>query len=734
MSDNQRELSEILQPEEEGGALDLRRYLQVLRKHMWLIAAVVAVGVTAMLLYTMRQEKVYQATASVVIDPQPPQVFGSSVQEVITLGTGSYWSNQEYYNTQVAILDNFDLAKLTVVRNNLEDNRKLLPRPEDDTSSKEERIDQASAALDAALSAAQTTDSRIVNIKIRHTDRDLAVELANMHVNTYFAYTRGLRSNGTGKVSQFLASELDMAEKELRDSEEKLYNFKKESDIISVSLQDKQNIIAQDIVRYTSALSDTRIKRMELESARTRAKKLSGEDILESPIFVLASNTATVEALKGQYATDKQRLAEISEEFGPKHPGYKNQQQKVSELYASIKKEARLAMRELDERYQVALANERKFKAEIERLKQEAFELGPKAMEYNRLARKQKSDEENYNLMLGRLRTSDLSGRNKEINIRSHAVARHATLVYPRLKVNLVMAFALSLLLGVGLAFLLDILDRTIKTAEDVEAAIGAPLLGIIPVVEQGSADPIEALREHDLYVFNNPTSRPAECCRSIRTNILFSSADRATKTITISSAQPREGKTTSTIYLGTTMAQSGQKVLLIDSDMRRPRLHKALGASRTIGLTTLLLGEASIDDVIKTTDIPNLYVLPCGPQPPNPAELLLTNRFKEILGELEKRFDRVLLDSPPLLAVTDGVVLARLSDGVVLVTHAGKTLTEDGKQCARLLRDVDATVLGVILNDLDVSDRRYGYGYYRYQGYGYGEDAAPAQAESSKA
>jgi capsular exopolysaccharide synthesis family protein len=302
------------------------------------------------------------------------------------------------------------------------------------------------------------------------------------------------------------------------------------------------------------------------------------------------------------------------------------------------------------------------------------------------------------------------------------------------MKLNIALAVVLSLLVGVGLAFLLDFLDRTIKTTEDVEASIGAPLLGVIPVVEHAAgADPVAALREQDLYVFHNPKSRPAECCRSIRTNILFSSADRPMKKITISSPQPREGKTTSTIYLGTTMAQSGQKVLLIDSDMRRPRLHKALGVSRTIGLTTVILGEATLDDVIKTTDIPNLYVLPCGPQPPNPAELLLTNRFKELLGELEQRFDRILLDSPPLLAVTDGVVLARLSDGVVLVTHAGKTLTEDGRQCARLLRDVDATILGVILNDLDVTDRRYGYGYYRYyHSYGYGDE--PAEAESSKA
>jgi capsular exopolysaccharide synthesis family protein len=198
-------------------------------------------------------------------------------------------------------------------------------------------------------------------------------------------------------------------------------------------------------------------------------------------------------------------------------------------------------------------------------------------------------------------------------------------------------------------------------------------------------------------------------------------------KTLTISSPRPREGKTTSTIYIGTTMAQSGQRVLLVDTDLRRPRLHKSLGLSRQQGLTNLILGEVEIESVIKTTDIPNLYVLPCGPLPPNPAELLLTKRFHDLIRELEKRYDYILLDSPPLLAVTDGVVLSRLSDGVLLIAQAGKTAIDDARQAAQQLRDVDAPVLGIILNDMDLSDRRYGYYYYQY---GYGEKLGSPEAE----
>jgi capsular exopolysaccharide synthesis family protein len=286
-------------------------------------------------------------------------------------------------------------------------------------------------------------------------------------------------------------------------------------------------------------------------------------------------------------------------------------------------------------------------------------------------------------MLRGRLRTSEQEGRNEQTNVDEHEYSRGAYLVYPRMKVNVFLAFMATLLLGVGVAFFLDYLDRTIKTAEDVERLVGAPLLGIIPIVtEVPTGDDPKAQKDRDLYVFRNPTSQAAECCRSIRTNILFSAADRPMKTITVSSPRPREGKTTSTIYTGTIMAQSGQRVLLVDTDLRRPRLHKSLGVSKNRGLTNLILGDATVDDVIKSTDIPNLYVLPCGPQPPNPAELLLTNRFKQVLAELESKFDRILLDSPPVLAVTDAVVLGP----AVVGRDADRPGRQDAARRCRLL------------------------------------------------
>ncbi len=721
--------------EPEALSASLRRYLEVLRKRVWVVIACVAVGVTGSVLYTMRLPKIYQATATIVVNPQAPRVFGNQVDEVFELGTGSYWSNQEYYNTQLDIITSFPLARETVQKKVGEVTfvDKLAPKARHPQLSDGERLELAADLLKSKLSASQAKESRIVSISVNDVDGALAQALANEHVKSYLGYMRGKRVKGTDKVSKFLATEGDAAEADLRAAEEALYEFRRSHDILSVSLEDKQSILASDITRYSSALGDARVKRTELGSQLKKAQSLKGEEVIESPVFALVGSSEAYDTLKNQYQLEKQKLDEIKSLWGPKSDNYTQQQRKVDQIYAGLQGEARRAVRELEVRHSAAIATESALNGELERLKKEAIALGPLAIEYNRLARQQKAAEDNATMLRGRLRTSEQEGRNEQTNVDEHEYSRGAYLVYPRMKVNVFLAFMATLLLGVGLAFFLDYLDRTIKTAEDVERLVGAPLLGIIPIVtEVPTGDDPKAQKDRDLYVFRNPTSQAAECCRSIRTNILFSAADRPMKTITVSSPRPREGKTTSTIYTGTIMAQSGQRVLLVDTDLRRPRLHKSLGVSKNRGLTNLILGDATIDDVIKSTDIPNLYVLPCGPQPPNPAELLLTNRFKQVLAELESKFDRILLDSPPVLAVTDAVVLARLSSGVMLIAQAGKTLLDDVAYSARQFRDVDAPILGVILNDMDITDRRYGGYYYAYGGYGEHAPSKSAEAEAS--
>jgi polysaccharide biosynthesis transport protein len=247
-----------------------------------------------------------------------------------------------------------------------------------------------------------------------------------------------------------------------------------------------------------------------------------------------------------------------------------------------------------------------------------------------------------------------------------------------------------------------------------VEQRVGVPFLGLVPMIPE----PKEA-GTRDLYVHHHPKSSIAECCRAIRTNVLFMSPERPLKTILVTSTAPQEGKSTSVINLGISMAQSGNRVVLVDTDMRRPRLHKAFQIPNDVGVSTIVVGEGTLDGAIKNTDVPGLFVVPCGPVPPNPAELLHTQAFAKLLEDLGKRFDRIILDSPPIHPVADAIVLATQAEGVVLILKAGLTNRTLAKRAVRALRDVKAKVYGAILNSVDLEDPKYGGYYADYRRYG---------------
>jgi capsular exopolysaccharide synthesis family protein len=343
--------------------------------------------------------------------------------------------------------------------------------------------------------------------------------------------------------------------------------------------------------------------------------------------------------------------------------------------------------------------------------------------------REKKDIEDQYNILRARLSATQMTGSMSSIISNVRPLDKAATPlkpVSPSMRTNVAIAGIFALLLGLALVVLTVFLDRSIKSPVDASQSAGVPVLGIIPMLAGTEASDD---RHRDLYVHDNPTSATAECCRSIRTNIMLSAADRKARTIVVSSANPREGKTTTVMYLGTTIAQSGdgERVLLIDTDMRRPRLHASTGISRERGLANLILGEDDYDGVIKPTEIPNLFILPCGPLPPNPAELLMTRRFETVLAELGKRFSRIILDSPPL-PYTDAVVLSKRTDGVILVARAGKTLRDDLKRSAKQIRRVDGAILGVIVNEFN--DHQGGaYYYYSYYGSGRPDEKRPSEA-----
>ncbi len=294
--------------------------------------------------------------------------------------------------------------------------------------------------------------------------------------------------------------------------------------------------------------------------------------------------------------------------------------------------------------------------------------------------------------------------------------------VRPDVPRSLTLAIVFGLLAGVGLALGAEYLDRSLATQEEVEEKLGVTFLGIVPRIEQADGEVAE------LAVHRHPSCAAAECLRSLRTNLVFMSPDRPLRTILVTSSGPGEGKTTTAISLALTMAASGTRVVLVDADMRRPRVHRIFGSSNQAGLSSAVVGESRLADVVKTTEVPNLSVVPCGPVPPNSAELLHTSAFERLLGEIAAAFDLVIVDSPPVGVVADAAIMATHVDGTLLVVKAGRTSRDLARRAVRQLRDVKANVLGAVLNDLDLQDQRYGqYAYYYRYGYNRGEQGPAA-------
>jgi capsular exopolysaccharide synthesis family protein len=703
--------------EEQVLQIDFRRYLMALRKYVWLLAALVVMAVAGAVVYTTRQTPIYQATASVQVEPKLPDL----------LGTGDMFNvagaSAEYYKQQKQVLSSFTLIEKTIDQNDLIP--KLLTEAERKDLSHDDQLDLATRRLQTDLLVRYPEADRIFYVSVKSASPEDAKLIADAHVSTYESYAKGLLQLNSNTASEALQAEFTEAETKLRAAEQKIYDFQAKNDMVAVTIEAQQSLVQGNILAFTTKLNDARSDEIKLAAKIAEMKREENEDVLSNPIIMMGDNPS-YETLRTQYYTEKIHLIELEKDLGPKNPDYVVQKSKVDLLYSALQGELKILLRGTKDLYSAQLATNAGLAAEVEKYKQEAKKLSPLIAIYNELVREKKEFDDKYNILRARLSSMQMTGSLSSIisNVRGLDKAQLPVKpVSPNMRTNVSLAAVFALVVGIGIIFLLVFLDRSIKSATDATMSAGAPVLGVIPQLTSADLDGASDDRARDMYVHEHPKSSVAESCRSLRTNILFSAADRELKTIVVCSANQREGKTTNVIYLGTTMAQSGQRTLLIDTDMRRPRLHKSTGVAQSPGLSNLLIGDDDYDALIKPTEVANLFVLPCGPTPPNPAELLLTKRFETVLAELAKRFDRVILDSPPIQPVTDAIVLSKRVDGVVLVVRASKTMRDELRRSAKMVRDVGGSIVGVIVNELDTRDRShgYGYGYGRYGAY-YGD------------
>jgi len=721
---------EDMRQEDQEPQIDLRDYWNVILKRRWTVLAFFVVVVTLVTIFTLRQTKIYEAQASVVIEPYAPQVLGN-VREVYNMGAGSYWSNKEYYETQYHVITSRTVAQKVVQQLRLEGNKEFLgidKLPEAERKKYlEEPVDYADMVR-SMIEVEPVKDSRTALIKARHRYPKWAQRLANASVNAYIDYNRQVRRKVTQDAAGWLASQATELKTRMEDAEFQLYQFKKDNRILSVSLEDRQNITSQRLQDLNQTLNRVQAERIALQAKRKQILDIKLNKLPLDSVDKVIGNRL-IQQLKESYVKLKEEKTELSSKYLPEHPKYKVVENKLKLVRNNIDREIDNVLASLEAEYNAKQDSEESLRKELAKAKGEAQEINKKELAYNRLKRISDNYSTLYQHVLKRQKEATLAAHQETNNVyKLDSSIEPQVPVYPRVKLNILLAAVVGLLGGIGLAFFLEYLDNTVKNQEDVERYLKVPFLGIVPSIKlDPHVEEGESTSRRDNYLVSHPKSSVAECCRTVRTNILFMSPEKPTRRILVTSAGPQEGKSTVVINLGVTMAQSGSRVALIDTDMRRPRLHKSFGIKRGAGLTTTILGEAEPDEVIQQTDVPGLDVVPCGPIPPNPTELFHTERFSQIVQYLDDSYDRIIFDSPPVLMVADPLILSRMMDGTILVIKGGHTSRDMVQRGIRQLEDVKARILGTVINDLDLEHREYGYYYYRQYGYYYGEKEGDA-------
>lgn len=726
---------------EDGGGLDVREYLQVLWTYKWLILGVTVVVSAVVVFWTLRQPKVYQATCTVEYDPNPVTPLGSEVEDFAN-PIGSFWMSREFFATQNRIIASRTVAARVVEQLDLHTNPAFFGVSEAEQESWEgASVEDAARLLQTRLTVEAVDDTRIVAIRVTDSDPERASTIANSVADEYIDKTLEDRSGSTDLAEERLGTQSDELRAELQQSELALHRFKQEHNVLSVSMEDRQNILASDIQHHNAKLQEARSRRRQLEARLSRIQGLVSHDDVEAAAAAFPDN----EALTGMRAELRTKVAEqesLSRRYGPNHQRMQTLEDEVGALREQMRREMQGLLQAAQADVDEVRRLESGHRADLEAAHASGFELNLLEIEYQRLNRDREDNAKNYELVRGRTNETTLTRRYQTTFVRPlDRALTPRTPVSPNFTTNAAGGLGAGLALGLALAFLLSRLDRRLKAVADVEQT-GLTVLGILPRIDQGEeAQPAYAAGNgngkrrrrrqpqvaaggsaRDLFVHTHPMSAAAECCRTIRTNLTFMSADEPLRTLVITSASPREGKTTVTANIAISLAQSGKRVLLVDTDLRRPRIHRAFGVSSSRGVTSVIVGDARLEQVVQPTDIPNLDVLACGPIPPNPSELLHSQRFAELVQDALERYDRIIFDSPPLGAVTDAAVLAPQLDAALLVVKAHSTTRDALASALRQLSDVAANVVGGVLNDVDPKRKGYGTGdyyyYYRREGY----------------
>ena len=749
--------------EEEG--MRLRELWHTVRKRKWLILTIAVIVTTLVIIEAYRTKSTYRASAFIEMVKERPSVKPAAGGVVIQTDEDSYYP-QLSINTSLFRLTSEPLLEDVVANLKLDENPKFvepqrasvweavqailnrasLNKQESQTSAvapltlsaakgprspeESERLAPFVSMVSGGLQAEQVKETRTLKVTYTHTDPAITAAVVNGIAQNFIGRSFETKTEEFTNASDWL----DVTTRELRakveKAEQELADYTREHNIFSTD--NKETLTTDKLTRLHDQATRTETDRILKQSVYEEVRAGRGAGL---PAAFADTKIASLQTKLEELEANE---AKLDLKYGPDHPQVAEIKQQIKITSDQLAKSRKALEDKLKSEYELAARDEQSLKSALNQAKGEAVQQNQDAIQFN--IRKQEVDTAKalYTDFLQKTSQAKVEVAQQQNNMRLIQPARvPSSPVGPSRFRMIVLGFFLSLIGGVGVAYFLEYVDNTIKTVEDVNRYVRLPALGVIPAIAAAAQGRLRGEKSGKRFVIANSSasdaapmalssdrlavidnrSSAAEAYRVVRTSMLLSAAGSPPKTVLVTSGQPGEGKTTTVVNTAISLAQLGASVLIVDCDLRKPSAHKVFGIVHDKGLSTYLSRDIEIDGLITQLQIPNLSLLPCGPIPPNPAELISSERMKNLLRMLSERYDHVLIDSPPLIHVTDPVILSSLVDGVILVVHGGKSTRAVTQRARQELASVGAKVFGVVLNNVDL--KRHGYDdYYYYRHY----------------
>lgn len=700
--------------------IDLGHYWNVVRRQLKKIIALSIVMTLISILVVFSLTPKYSATTTLLIEASESKVV--SIEEVYGLSG----TNSEYFLTQFEILKSRDMAKRVVEKLELVKSAEFNPYHAhnkkgfslkvmilgDDgiAPTEEDVINKTTDAFWESVSISPVRKTQLVKISVLSESPSMAQQAANALANAYIESQLEAKIGLTQQASEWLTDRMSGLKLRLNESEKKLQDFREKNNLVDV--KGVSTLVATELKQITEKLVDARSNRLEVQSSYDQLKGLKtlNYDSLSS-LQVILSNPL-IERLRENQSKAELKVAELSKRYGPKHPKMIAAQSDLSAVKESVVSQMKNLATGIENNFATAKAKEASLLKSLEITKSKMRDINRTEFALGEYVRAAKGDRALYETFFKRIRETSATGDLQTANARivDPAVVPEFP-VKPKKKLIVALVLVVSLMFGIALAFLLDALDSTVKNADDVDHKVGFSLLGVVPLLPKSEeSKPVRAFVQSDHHGFK-------ESIRTLRTGLTLASLENPAQCLLFTSSVPGEGKTTTSVNLATAYGQM-EKTLIIDADMRRPTLAKQLELpAGSKGLSNAVAYPDTLNDSIHSIEGLNIDVIPSGIIPPNPLELLASKNFEQILTELRSRYDRIIIDSPPMGAVSDGLYLSSLTDGVVYVIKSDATKDKLIKSGLSRLDDSNARILGVVLNQLDVEkEARYGTansGYY---------------------